>query len=127
MADQSHLRPVGGYCVRQRAPGPHDAARWKPAMFHQTLDAAFTEAERVAKLTGASYSILHEVGCVEPKLAPAPEPAPTAAGVLADLQWGALADCADGGTEPACPYCGEPQRLGHAPRCRLATALRGGA
>lgn len=137
MADNS--RPVGGYIVKQRGPKAFDERSefsFREPRVHQSLDVAFREAERVARLTGAPFSILQEIGIVEPevRLVADPEPEVTpepvqplavddAIATLRAVEWSIDVDMEQGGYEPGCPACGEPRRLGHSPRCRIRASL----
>jgi hypothetical protein len=58
----------GGFYVRQREPVPSEAGKWYQPFRHETMDQAFNEAERLARLKGVSYAILQEVGVAEPVL-----------------------------------------------------------
>jgi hypothetical protein len=43
---------------------------------------------------------------------------------LAALEWSADIDREAGGTEPGCPRCGGPKRIGHEAGCRLGAIVR---
>jgi hypothetical protein len=40
------------------------------------------------------------------------------------LEWSAQIRCEAGTTEPVCPRCGGPRRIGHAAGCRLGAIVR---
>ncbi|KNY21717.1 hypothetical protein [Methylobacterium sp. ARG-1] len=40
------------------------------------------------------------------------------------LEWSAQIRCEAGTSEPGCPHCGNPQRMGHDAGCRLGAIIR---
>ncbi|SFG65570.1 hypothetical protein [Methylobacterium gossipiicola] len=76
----------GGFYVRQREPDPTNTATWRAPFRHETLESAFQEAERVARAKGIPFSVLQEVGVVDPVFREEPHKADAYAQMHAFLQ-----------------------------------------